>query len=53
MDGPYLAVFFVELFDQIRSLPVPTFRQDGEAGGLIDDEERVVRVDDVHASIVI
>ena len=51
VDDPDFAVLFFEQLDQIRRIWLPAIRQDGQTGGLVDDEQEVVSVKDVHTRI--
>ena len=38
MDDPQAAELLLKLFDQVRSIRLPTIRQDGNPGGFVDDD---------------
>lgn len=50
VDDPEFGEFLLEQLEHIRGVRVPAIRQDGDAGGFVDDEDGLVLVENIHHS---
>lgn len=53
VDDPHFSVFGFEHFDEIRRVFFPSVGKDGQACGLVEDNDVFVEVEDVHILILL